>query len=455
MFLLSLPLLLSGCLAKTVYYSDPPNSEALLRTSAFSLERFTGRQAGLFRDIFIQEVYRIPNFDYLDEVSETQREYTALVAAEVEIFSVRDEEEIRGNTRINLRSRNVMIQEPGQEIATPRQAFEFEEIPFSERVMHRTLDLEIHFSFLNAGSRQELYQGNEKISFQQSYVGEAEILAMPPADSEMMRLGRLLVQRMLDRLNPVQKNRTLELEVGTSPLPWSGDTVDLGHPGILQANRYAVSGDYDRALKGWSYVVFEPVSFGESERFTFGSELYTRLRQARLPQNTLKALLRLYGKSYSLKEIDPVLIALLERQDFQRYSAIIKFYARTSRPQDGQNLAAAHFNLGSVYRLQQRWPLAAYHFAQANAYQPGIKYAQAWTDMQIAAGSYNPLDNLAENTIEAAGTTSPPADALVQPRAASAIIQPASQPAEMEPTRIEPVELPFLSEDPEFGLEIN
>ena len=60
---------------KTVYYSDPPNSEALLRTSAFSLERFTGRQAGLFRDIFIQEVYRIPNFDYLDEVSETQREY--------------------------------------------------------------------------------------------------------------------------------------------------------------------------------------------------------------------------------------------------------------------------------------------------------------------------------------------------------------------------------------------
>ena len=98
-----------------------------------------------------------------------------------------------------------MIQEPGQEIATPRQAFEFEEIPFSEQVMHRTLDLEIHFSFLNAGSRQELYQGNEKISFQQSYVGEAEILAMPPADSEMMRLGRLLVRRMLDRLNPVQK----------------------------------------------------------------------------------------------------------------------------------------------------------------------------------------------------------------------------------------------------------
>ena len=104
-----------------------------MRTSAFSLERFTGRQANLFRDIFIQEIYRIPNFDYLDEVSETQREYTALVAAEVEIFSVRDEEETRWNTRINLRPRNVMIQEPGEEIAIPRQAFEFEEIPFSER----------------------------------------------------------------------------------------------------------------------------------------------------------------------------------------------------------------------------------------------------------------------------------------------------------------------------------
>jgi hypothetical protein len=108
-----------------------------------------------------------------------------------------------------------------------------------------------------------------------------------------------------------------------------------------------------------------------------------------------------------------------------------------------------------VYRLQQRWSLAAYNFAQANAYQPGIKYAQAWTDMQVAAGNYNPLDNLAKNTIEAARTTPPPEDALVQPRAASAIIQPVSQPAEMESTRIEPVELPFLSEDPELGLEIN
>jgi hypothetical protein len=34
-------------------------------------------------------------------------------------------------------------------------------------------------------------------------------------------------------------------------------------------------------------------------------------------------------------------------------------------------------------------------------------------------------------------------------------MQPVSQPTAIEPTRIEPVELPFLSEDPEFGLEIN
>ena len=98
--------------------------------------------------------------------------------------------------------------------------------------------------------------------------------------------------------------------------------------------------------------------------------------------------------------------------------------------------------------------MAAYHFAQANAYQPGIKYAQAWTDMQIAAGSYNPLDNLAENTIEAAGLhrhLKMPWCSLVLP----ALSFSPPQPAEMEPTRIEPVELPFLSEDPEFGLEIN
>lgn len=456
LLLLVLPLsLLTGCLSKTVYYTDSPTPEALLRTSAFSIERFNGRQAGLFRDIFVQEVYRIPNFDYLDEIDPTQREFTALVSAEVQIYSIRDEEETRGNTKVNLRPRSVMLSSPGQETPVPRQAFEFEEIPYSERMIHRTLDLEIDFSFQDATRKQEIYQGKERISFQQSYVGEAEILAMPRAEDEMERLGRLLVQRLLDRLNPVQKNRSLELEVGTSPLPWSNDLVDIGHPGILQANRYAISGDYERALKGWSYVIFEPVAFGETERFLFGSELYSRLRHARLPQTTLKALLRLYGKSYSLKEIDPVLLALLEREDFERYSAIVKFYARASRPQDGPNLAAAHFNLGAVYRLQKRWDLAAYHFAQANAYLPTGKYAQAWTDMQVAMGNFNPLDTLADNTIEAAGNTPPPVEALVQPRAATPVVQSPPRTVDAPLNRIEPIELPFLYEAGAPSTELN
>ena len=112
--------------------------------------------------------------------------------------------------------------------------------------------------------------------------------------------------------------------------------MDLGHPGILQANRYAVGGDYDRALKGWSYVVFEPVSLANPNVSPSVVNSTHDYANSKVPQDTLKALLRLYGKSYSLKEIDPVLIALLERQDFQHYSAIIKFYARTSRPQDGR-----------------------------------------------------------------------------------------------------------------------
>jgi tetratricopeptide (TPR) repeat protein len=236
------------------------------------------------------------------------------------------------------------------------------------------------------------------------------------------------------------------LEEGSSPVPLTGKVVDLGHPRILQANRYAVNRDYDKAIKAWNYVVFEPIAFEESERFAFTNAVFTQLREAKLPRETMQALLRLYGKSYSLEDIDPVLIALLEPRGFQLYGPIIKYHARSSRSQDGQNLAAAHHNLGAVYRLQQRYELAAYHFAQANAYQPSEKYAQAWTDMQHAQGNYNPLDTMMEQTIEAAGKRLPPEDALVQPRMA-ALDAPENPPAEPVPSSLQPVELPFLFDE--------
>ena len=79
------------------------------------------------------------------------------------------------------------------------------------------------------------------------------------------------------------------------------------------------------------------------------------------------------------------------------------------------NLAAAHYNIGSVYQLGNKLELAAYHFAQANAYNPNEKFALAWYDIQHIIGNYNPFDALNGRNVESAAKRPPPDGALLQP----------------------------------------
>ena len=79
------------------------------------------------------------------------------------------------------------------------------------------------------------------------------------------------------------------------------------------------------------------------------------------------------------------------------------------------NLAAAHYNIGSVYKLRNEMELAAYHFARANAYNPYEKYALAWNEIQHIIGDYNPFDDLNERNVESAAKIPPPDGALLQP----------------------------------------
>ena len=159
-------------------------------------------------------------------------------------------------------------------------------------------------------------------------------------------------------------------------------------------------------------------------------------------------MLRLYGQSYNPKEIDMALLRLIKRQDFQKYADIIKSHARSSENHDRLNLAASHFNLGVVFQMQSSLELAAYHFAQANAYQPNEKYAQAWTDVQHQIGNYNPLDTLMERTIEAAGLRPPPESAMLQPgskKLVSKKVETQQTPQQVETLNLRPVELSPLT----------
>ena len=116
-----------------------------------------------------------------------------------------------------------------------------------------------------------------------------------------------------------------------------------------------------------------------------------------------------------MKEIDVVLMGLIPNQDYNRFSQIIKSHSSRAQKNNRMNLAAAHYNVGSVYQLRNEMIMAAYHFAQANAYHPDQKYALAWNDVQHIIGDYIPFDDLDERNVESAAKLPPPDGALLQP----------------------------------------
>ena len=421
-------LLASGCSVTRIYHKVHASPKAISGINSLHVVHFQGERAELFRKILIHEINQRSRLKYLEVYPDLSIKKAALLSAEVKRYSVLDKEEMNHRTHISLvehgeKQENsagldilhhltsfflVKDESPG--------SFEFVEKPYKERIIHRTLELEIAFKIKDISGEKILFSNSEKASQQQSYSGEENILLIPDARDEMTRIAQLLIQKFLDSINPVPIEHVVDLEKGTSPLPWTMGLLDFGHPRIIRSNHFATGSRYDLALKGWNYVLFEPRIYRKFERFIFTDDVYTRLKKADLPHTTLQPLLEIHEKSFAPDEINVVLLGLIPTQDFERYAHIIKSHARFSQNVDRLNLAAAHYNLGTVYQLQNELELAAYHFAQANAYNPQERYSQAWTDLQHLQGDYNPLDTLMDRSLESAGKRPPPKGALLQPK---------------------------------------
>ena len=408
-------LLASGCSVTQIYHEVPPSPKSLTDINYLHVDHFNGERSVLFNKILTYEINKRPRLKYLAVYPDSSIKKAAVLTAEVKRYSIIDKEETSHRIHISLVENRVM-QENSAGLNIFRRSFEFVEKPYNERLINRTLELGIAFKITDITREKTLYFNYETASLQQSYSGQENILLIPDANDEMARIALLLIQKFLDRINTEPKEHVVELEKGTSPLTWTMGLLDFGHPRIIRSNYFATGSRYDLALKGWNYVLFEPRVYPKSERFIFTNDVYTRLKKANLPHSTLQQLLEIHGKSFTPNEINEVLLGLVLSRDFERYAEIIKSHARFSQNIDRLNLAAAHYNLGSVYFLRNELELAAYHFAQANAYNPHEKYSQAWTDLQHLQGVYNPLDTLIDSSIESAVKSSPPKGALLQPK---------------------------------------
>ena len=407
--------ILTGCSVTRIYHEVPTSQIALSEINSIHVKHVQGVQSVLLSKILIHELDQFPQLNYLAVFPEVSKTNAAVLSAEVRRYSTIDEEKNLTQTHINLKEHEGLQKNPSG-LNVIRRTFEFVEKTYTERTIQRTLDIEIAFKVTNIAGDKTLFFKIEKASIEKNYRGDENILLIPDSSDAMIQLAQLLIQKFLDRINPEKNEHVVELEKGTNPVPWTFGLLDFGHPRIIRSNLFATGNRYDLALKGWNYVLFEPRTYPRSERFYFSDEVYIRLKKAGLPQTTLRPLLEIHGKSFDHNEIKIVLSGLISNQDFERYAKIIKSHARFTQDINRLNYAAAHYNLGVVFQLRNELELSAYHFSQANAYNPNEKYSQAWTDLQHLKGGYKTLDSLMDYSVESFGKLPPPEGALLQPK---------------------------------------
>ena len=399
-----------GCSATKIYQEIPPSRESLKGINAIFIDQFEGNQSLLFEKILNHEIDKHKVFKNLEIFPNDSSNNSAILSADVTRYFVKDLEKNFFQKKMLLVEKKI----PHNKLFSNnnlKSDFEFVEKSFTERVIHRILDLEFTFKLKSARGDKILFSDKENASLKLSYFGNENILLIPDSKDEMARLSQLLIQKFLDKINPEPKETLIELEKGSRPLPWTLGLIDFGHPKIVRSNYFATGGNFDLALKGWNYVLFEPKLFPESEKYFFTNDVFISLKKAELPHSILQKLFTLHGKSFGSNEIDIVLLGLISNHDFEKYARMIKYSSRFDQKIDRINLASAHYNLGTVYHLQKKFELASYHFAKANAYNPQEKYSQSWIEIQHLIGNYNPLIN--NRSIKSFQELSPPENALL------------------------------------------
>tara|TARA_Y100001970_G_C14250697_1_gene871603 strand:+ start:313 stop:1545 length:1233 start_codon:yes stop_codon:yes gene_type:complete len=384
--------LLLGCSVTKIYQESPPSTDALSGINYIYIYQFSGEKSILFEKILNHEIQKHSYFKNLQILPDYSRNDSAILTVEVTRYYAKDIEEILKQKEVKLVEKEISNKDYSMSNKLIKE-FDFVEKVFDERVIHRTLDLEFSFKLTNVEKNKILYFKKENASLKLSYFGGESILLIPDSNDEMARLSQLLIQKFLNKINPKPKEIVIELEKGTNPLPWTFGLVDFGHPRIIRSNYYATGKKYKLALKGWNYVLFEPKNFPKSELFFFNNNVFLRLKKANIPHSILQKLFSIRGKSFNLNEINIILLGLISSNEFETYSKIIKYHARFDQKKDRINLASAHYNLGSIYQIQNEFELAAYHFAKANAYNPQEKYSQSWIEIQHLMGKYNPRDD--------------------------------------------------------------
>ena len=160
--------LFSGCAVNKIYYQSPSSAKTLTADiNTIYIDRFKGEQSVLFSKILTYQINQQPLLKSLAVIPEKNDPNAGVLSFEVRRYGVHDTEEIIQQTHITLVEHKVLQDNPAG-LNTIKRVFEFDEKPYQERLINRTLDLEISFKIINAAGDKTLYLNTENASLKQA-----------------------------------------------------------------------------------------------------------------------------------------------------------------------------------------------------------------------------------------------------------------------------------------------
>lgn len=152
-------------------------------------------------------------------------------------------------------------------------------------------------------------------------------------------------------------------------------------PLLTRGNREARFGRYDKAIAAWSLLLYNPAPGSRDERYRVSDRTLVRLASDGATPAELDALKPLAGRGAESLENFRERVAEALGPNASLEPKVLQL-SDENADRILLNLARAHYNLGSVYKQERRYDLAAYHLSRAYAYDPTPKLMGAWLQLQ-------------------------------------------------------------------------
>lgn len=254
------------------------------------------------------------------------------------------------------------------------EAFSLQDKP-GKGVYLRTIDLGAELSVYLLAGEEPLARVRRRISYQKAYPSAAGVSA-PGFDLESA--FRELAQLLVEGLAPQEQ----EVEVGLQDARDPASGADLTLPALRKGNRYAMDGQIGLAIQMWQRVLFDPTpEEGEERTYRITTHALNQMRRAGVEEDLLERLQPLMGQSpLTLVPFRKALRAGLD--GIQEREGLILTMADLNAASLHSNVAAAHANLGSYYRVRKHYDLASFHLARAYAHNPDPAMLERWAGLQ-------------------------------------------------------------------------